>query len=546
MSLYLFLTGLYFLCAIQASVCDICSTCLCTPNAVQINCNGKDLVNNDVLNSDLLTLNRQQRVHKLVLSNNNITTNFPRNLLTKLKYLRRLDLSENAIERVYTVMFIGLENLEDLNLSKNRLRIFDDSLLEVLPMLMHLNLSRNQMDSIEHMTNKRITRITELDLSHNSLSGLPEGFPNTLQNLRYLDLSFNRIHYLSSGNLMQFKSLDILYINNNLLTELKIQTLPNTLIQLHSGYNEIREMLLDIPQLEVLNIEYNNISKIENLKINSIHHLNIRGNALSNFPNILLENLRTLDISNNQLTSIPETISIKNLPLLEKLNISENPIKNLTISTELKLNSFIASHINTLESIDTDVFRNLRSPANDCINLTISNNKLLTLIDEHAFTTMNLCSLDLSNNHLVFVSQKLIDHNGIKKTNSINLQGNPFRCNCELQWMLNDLVPRLYSSQPELLDDLRCTWPSALSNVRMVHWYGWKEAIFCSNATHFNEDLVVKVASAVENETVKFDSSTGLLIVVGLATTVLTILIVGGIVWTQRIAMRRRRVNRKF
>lgn len=80
----------------------------------------------------------------------------------------------------------------------------------------------------------------------------------------------------------------------------------------------------------------------------------------------------------------------------------------------------------------------------------------------------------------------------------------------------------------------------------MVHWYGWKDKIFCVDTSVFKENLAMNVANVMSNEVVHFDSSTGLLVVVGIATTVLTLLIVGGILWTQRIAIRRRRVNRKF
>ncbi|OAD62085.1 hypothetical protein WN48_07738 [Eufriesea mexicana] len=171
---------------------------------------------------------------------------------------------------------------------------------------------------------------------------------------------------------------------------------------------------------------------------------------------------------------------------------------------------------------------------------------MLSFIHEDAFKHMNLCSLDLSNNQLSYVAQKLILHNCTSVTCRINLQGNPFKCNCALQWMLNDLIPKLYSAHPHLLDDLRCSWPLQISDMRMVHWYGWKDQIFCTNESVFNENLSMNAAGVVTHEMIKLDSSPGLLVAVGIATTVLTILIIVGIIWTQRIIMKKRRVNRKF
>ncbi|CAL7935642.1 unnamed protein product [Xylocopa violacea] len=547
MFIYLCLIGFYFLCIIQSSMCDICSTCSCSliNGETQINCHGKNLRNNEMLNFDLLTLN-SYRLNKLILSKNNID-NLPRNLLIKLKFLKSLDISENVIEKIYTTMFLDLNNLEDLDLSKNSLKTFDMSLLEVLPTLLTLNLSHNQIDSIEHIMNKGSTKIKVLNLSYNNIFNLSKQFSEVLPNVQYLDLSFNKIHFLEDCNLMYLKSLKVIRINNNFLTELNMQMLPKTLIEVYSGYNEITEILYSLPYIKVLNVEHNKISNIHaNLTTNSLQQLNVCGNMLSNFPNILLENLKILNLCNNKLFYIPETISTKNFPLLSQLDISQNPIQNLIITSDLKLNSFIANDMSLLKSIDKDTFANLRPPIKQCINLTISNNRMLSFVHEDALKDMNICSLDLSNNQLTYVAQKLIIHKGTDGTNSINLQMNPFECNCTLQWLLNDLVPRLYSHQPELLDNLRCASPPELSNMRMVHWYGWEYEIFCTNKSYVSENLTMNVASVINNETVKVQGSSGMIVIMGLATTMLTILVIAGIIWKHRMFLKKRRINRIF
>lgn len=64
--------------------------------------------------------------------------------------------------------------------------------------------------------------------------------------------------------------------------------------------------------------------------------------------------------------------------------------------------------------------------------------------------------LDLSNNHFTQFPPKLIDEGKSKNVHYlVNLQGNPFVCNCSLQWMLDDLVPYLYKIEPSLLEELR-------------------------------------------------------------------------------------------
>ncbi|XP_076246556.1 uncharacterized protein LOC143186717 [Calliopsis andreniformis] len=544
---------LYLLCIISSSVCNICLTCLCSNTINEgsvLNCQGKHLESNDVLNFELLMLEECTTFNKLILSNNNIS-NLPGRLLKNLQCLKKLDLSENLITDIYTEFFINLDNLEDLNLSKNKLTVFNDLLLEVLPALLSLDLSYNHISEIEYKREKALINLTFLNLSYNNISSVANMFFKSLSNLQYLDLSFNKIYVLEEDALIHLKSLKTIHINNNFLTSLHIKLFPKSLIDLYSGFNSITEVFPEPSKIKVLNIEYNQLSKLNsNLTIlDHLQHLNVSGNLLSNFPDILLEDLKILDVSYNNLSYIPETISIKNFPLLLQLNVSNNPIKNLTFPSDLKLHSFVANNISLLKTIEKDTLKKLIAPPNNCVNITLSNNKMLSFVHEEALKHLlqNLCYLDLSNNKITYISQKLIAHNSTSMIYKINLQGNPFKCNCSLQWMLNDLVPYLYSAHPHLLNNLRCTWPLQISNRRMVHWYGWKDKVFCGNVTDFTEELTISVASVLNNDKViTLDSSRDVLIILGSAITVLTILVIIGIIWTWKLSIKRRRRNRKF
>ena len=63
--------------------------------------------------------------------------------------------------------------------------------------------------------------------------------------------------------------------------------------------------------------------------------------------------------------------------------------------------------------------------------------------------------MDLSYNKLENVSPNIIMANGVKLKYGIDLQGNPFNCNCSLQWMQNDFVPWMYTTNRKLLINLR-------------------------------------------------------------------------------------------
>ncbi|XP_078040597.1 uncharacterized protein LOC144471915 [Augochlora pura] len=548
MAIYLYLTSFYFLFIITTCMGDICLTCKCTTthDGSIYDCSEKYLANQDVLYVYLMMLDHTQAFEKLSLSRNDIV-HLSENFLKTLKFLKSLDLSENLIEEIYTEKFKDFYKLENLNFSRNNLTVFDTSLLKVLPTLLTLDLSHNHINLIKHEIDGTVTQLSSLNLSHNNISNLPNNFFDSLSNLQYLDLSFNKIHNLEYDTLIHLNSLKVVSINNNFLTSLDIIKFPKSLTKLSTGYNLIKEINYALSQIEVLNIEFNCISKVESniTMFKHLRHLNISGNKIQYFPNISLKNLTTLDLSYNMLTHIPK-LSMHNLPSLIQLSVSENPIKNLNFFYPLKLETFVASNLNMLETIDEGTFTNLSSPLNKCINLTISNNEKLFTVHEDVLDHLRLCSLDLSNNNISYIGSKLILRNSSFTMQEVNLQGNPFKCNCSLQWLLNDIVPRLHSTDPQLLDNLRCAWPPHLSNIRMIHWYGWTHPVFCSNMSDFNNKFSMNAAVLSGNQVITFETSPGLLAALGVTIGLLSILMIVGMIWTRKLILKRRRSNRKF
>lgn len=544
MSKFLYIIGVFILHSISGAIGDICSTCLCfnTAEGSTIDCHDKHLGRNDVLNLDLLMLDEHQALNTLLLSRNSIVY-LPNSILKNNKRLKSLDLSQNFIENVHAAAFADLHSLRDLNFSMNRLSSFDNILLQILPALSQLNLSYNNISTVGHTIRENAEELISLDLSHNRISELSKGFIESLPNLQYLDLSFNDIRFLNES-FVQLRSLKTFYINNNHLRSLNLQMLPTSLIQLHCGFNVIDKVYYITSAIEILNIEYNRISKIEEnvTSLNRLQHLNISGNELSELPETVFERLKILDLSANKFLKVPEPLSSQNFPRLRELNVSHNSIRNLMFASELRLRSLVANY-NLLERIEKDTFSKLFTPSNDCINLTISRNTMLHYINEEALKHLNVCYLDLSYNRISDISQKLISLEFDFKTYAVNLQGNPFNCNCSLQWMINVLVPKLFSTRPNLLDDLRCASPPQISNTRMVHWYKWKQEIFCVDMSDRLESLTAEVSS---RQFVMIKFSPGLLVAVAASTAALVILVFLGILLTWKASLKKRRMNRRL
>ncbi|XP_011646778.1 chaoptin-like [Pogonomyrmex barbatus] len=545
----IFILLLLFLC--KQCLCDICKTCLCSTTSTGsiINCRNRYLGRNEILNFDLFTLNQDRSINKLILSKNNIVL-LPINELKNLKYLKRLDLSQNQLNNMPPDIFKYLHKLEDLDYSHNLLWHFDIFTLNRSPFLSKLNLSHNQINNLERSSENAITKLKILDAAHNNLVDL--NFLDGMPELEYLDLSFNKFITLPTNSLLYMQHLKILHISNNNLLSLNFQNFPPSLLELYAENNLINTILFQKLPINILNIQNNNISNIyDNITLLELKNLNISKNSLSDFPNVPLRTLETLDVSFNHLTIIPESISIKNFPNLRIFKVDGNRLKDIKIRSELNLEIFEVKFIETIEEIDKEMFLMLKEKKNSCINVIISSNTKLNMIQKNVFQHMNICSLDLSNNRFSHLPAELFNTNIHNKSVSnlnyfINLQGNPFVCDCSLQWMLNELVPKLYTINPNLLENLRCAGPPLLANKRMIHWYEWKGEVFCDKFSDFAERMTVNVASISGKQVVTFKTGPGMIAILATAIAVLTILTVIGIVLSRRMIAKKRRINRKF
>lgn len=523
-------------------LCNICKTCACSDLNTEaiIDCHDRHLRSNEVLIFD-----QHQQLNKLILSKNNLVL-LPINELKNLTHLKKLDLSQNQLNNIHSNIFKNLNELEDLNYSHNLLWNFDISILNIDSSLSKFNLSHNQINRLEKSSENTTTKLKIFDVSHNNLTDVR--FLDGLPELEYLDLSFNKLLIFPDKYLLRLQHLKILYMNDNYFLDLNLQNFPFSLLELYAGNNYINRLLPQKLSIRILNIQNNRISNIyKNLTLlEELKDLNIKGNSLSEFPDVFLKDLETLDLSFNNLTIIPETISIKNFPNLRILKVNGNRLKDIKIRSELRLQRFEVNFVETIEKIDKETFLILRERKNDCINITISNNTKLSTIEKNVFQHMNICFLDLSNNYFTHLPSELFDVNVSNAKYLINLQGNPFICNCSLQWMLSVLVPKLYLMKPSLLEDLRCTGPPPLTNKRMIHWYKWKGKVFCDDFSHFAERMTVNIASISDKRVVTFEISPEMITVLATTIALLAILMIIGILLTRRMIEKKRRINRRF
>ena len=227
---------------------------------------------------------------------------------------------------------------------------------------------------------------------------------------------------------------------NNALSVWPLANTPTFLMELELQDNEIE----DIFPLD---------QEVNNLKM-----MNLSSNHIEVLPNTIFTQLDILDLSRNYLTAVPKNINIR-IPFLRDLILDGNRIETIEFADKITLASLSLSYLPDLQKIDAKSFSNLEGikvrNGRTCFDLEISHNPKLHTINENAFEGNSICRLDLSYNQLTSIPQnltnwELLDH-------GINLQGNPFNCTCNAQWMLDIILNQLYKKEKHqyLLADLK-------------------------------------------------------------------------------------------
>ncbi|XP_040904893.1 transforming growth factor beta activator LRRC32-like [Toxotes jaculatrix] len=205
--------------------------------------------------------------------------------------LRRLDLSNNFIRQLHTLV---LPYLEQLDLSSNQLDLISEGAFENLAQLEELNLSRNALNNNLGSNSKAlqsISRLKSLDISMNGLSDDEvELYLRNKYSLDQLKMTGNALTRLSHSLFKESKSLKAITIDDNLISVIEQGTFE------------------PLSQLEMLNLAKNNLAHICDFKLHQLKYLNLSQNSLEFFvtrEDDQLYRLEILDLSFNKLLYFP-------------------------------------------------------------------------------------------------------------------------------------------------------------------------------------------------------------------------------------------------
>ncbi|KOB72878.1 18 wheeler [Operophtera brumata] len=357
---------------------------------------------------------------RLVILNlsNNALTRIDGKTFKDLFFLQILDLRNNSIGYIEENTFLSLYNLHTLNLAENRLHTVEEYLFNGLFVLSKLNLNNNLLVNIEFKAFKNCSDLKELDLSSNQLTDVPTAIWE-LSLLKTLDLGENQISDIKNGS---FKNLDQ-------LTGLRL--IDNQIGNISDG------MFWDVPSLQVLNLAKNKIQAIQRGSFDrnkQIEAIRLDGNFISDINGVFstLLTLLWLNLSENHLVWFDYAFIPSNLKWLD---VHSNFIEHL--GNYYKLQEEI--HIKTLDVSHNRIVEISPLAIPNSVELLFINNNHINSIQVNTFMDKaNLTRVDIYANeisHLDINSLRLAPVPSNKSLPEFYIGGNPFNCDCSMEWL---------------------------------------------------------------------------------------------------------------
>lgn len=340
-------------------------------------------------------------------------------------YISRLELPHNRIK--YVGNMEAYSSLEWLDLSHNFIVEIKPHCFTESRLMTALSLRGNRLGTLDQSDLIGLTGLVDLDLSQNSIDNISEGAFQHQTNLQSLNLTNNRLSSLSSqiflGSVKE--TLRTLYLAHNLLS-----TVP-------------REALTGLVDLDVLDLSYNNIMKVNSGEFlglgGSLSELKMEGCGLYEVGPVAFQgisSLRRLDLQNNLLDKVPNRAFV-NLPLLETLWIGRNRIKKLGKNDLLSLKQLKFLYLEGCKSVESFSLRsgvfeantNLVSITIKCPELDISPQVSLSHLSELSILSLSGCGLSYLPEHFVnYLDLDILD-----------VSSNILVCDCNLRFLLDVL-----------------------------------------------------------------------------------------------------------
>lgn len=375
----------------------------------------RNLLTSSWINAD--TFSGLIRLVLLNLSYNRISKLDP-SFFRDLYTLQILNLEHNSLETIPADTFAPMNNLHTLIISYNKITYLDAYSLNGLYVLSLLALDNNQLEGIHPEAFRNCSSLQDLNLNSNQLKAVPLALKD-MRLLRTVDLGENLITYLEEPG---FRGLVSLY---------GLRMLGNRI------QNVSKRAFADLPALQILNLAKNKIQRVEHGSFSNspnLQAIRLDSNQLTEVNGLFadISSLLWLNVSDNQLewfdyALIPEG--------LQWLDLHKNNIRELgnryNLDYELKLEQLDAS-FNKISKISA-------SSVPSGIQLLFMNDNLISIVEPHTFIKKtNLSRVDLYANQISSMdlnALRLTPVDPEKPLPEFYIGGNPFQCDCTMEWL---------------------------------------------------------------------------------------------------------------
>lgn len=372
-----------------------------------------------------------------------VVLNLAHNRLTKidskifhdLYSLQILNLENNEIELIADGAFTELKNLHALTLSHNNLIHIESYHFAGLYSLNQLLLDSNKIEYIHPLAFENVTNLQDLGLNGNFLGGVPDGI-GKLTFLKTLDLGKNRIESVNNAS---FEGLGHLYglrlVDNHIVNISRdaFSTLPSLQV-LNLASNRIRfveqSAFSSNPTLKAVRLDANELTDISGVftSLHSLIWLNVSSNDIMYFDfSHLPQSLEWLDIHDNEIVELGNFYDVRNGLKIRMLDVSFNLITEITDKS-------------IPDSVETLFLNNNR----------ISTVQPGTFLNKKFLQKVVLYGNDIRYLNIASISLTPVEDN--RDLPQFYIGGNPFYCDCTMEWLsrINHLsTSRQY---PQVLD----------------------------------------------------------------------------------------------
>ena len=374
---------------------------------------------------------------RLVVLNlaHNELTRIDASVFHDLYTLQILNLEHNNIDFIADGAFSELKNLHALTLTHNYITRIEAYHFSGMYALNQLLLDSNKIEHIHPHTFENVTNLQDLGLNGNMLGGVPVGI-GKLRFLKTLDLGKNHIELVNNAS---FEGLDSLY---------GLRLVDNHIV------NISRDAFSTLPSLQVLNLASNKIKYVEQSAFASnptLKAIRLDANELTDISGVFtnLQSLVWLNVSSNKLL----WFDFSHLPSsLEWLDMHDNKITELGNYYDVR---------NTLKIKMLDVsFNSITEVHENCIpdsveTLFLNNNQITSVHPNTFVKKLRLEKVVLYGNDIRYLDLAALSLTQVTEDKDLPqfyIGGNPFRCDCRMEWLLRINHLSNLRQYPQVLD----------------------------------------------------------------------------------------------